>query len=259
MQDQSETRSSTSHAPHTRRRMTWWRRVLFAIVAPIAAGLLRTIWASYRYQVHGDEKLRELAKSGTPLVLAFWHEGIMVLGWYSARLFKIGAKVAYLISPSVDGELGVQILALFGGTAVRGSATRSGVTALRGLYRAICRDKKSPCITLDGPKGPRRYCKPGAVMIARMAGVPVVPIACAARRSLRPHTWDRHLLPLPFTRVVITVGEPYTIAADGGDDDLEVQRCELENRVNSLLEEAEAHVRRKKTTRNEYESKMEDR
>jgi lysophospholipid acyltransferase (LPLAT)-like uncharacterized protein len=222
--------------------MTWWRRVLFAIVAPITAGLIRAIWASYRYQVHGDAKLKELAKSGTPLVLAFWHEEIMVLGWYTAGLFKLGAKVAYLISPSVDGELGVKILGLFGGTSVRGSATRSGVTALRGLYRAIRRDKMSPCITLDGPKGPLRYCKPGAVMIARMAGVPVVPIACAARRSWRAPTWDRHLFPKPLTRVVIMVGEPYTIAGDGGEDDLEEHRSELETRVNSLLQEAEARV-----------------
>jgi len=222
--------------------MTWWRRILFAIVAPITAGIIRAIWATYRYQVHGGEKLEELVKTGTPMVFAFWHEGIMALGWYTAGLLKLGAKVSYLISPSVDGELGVQILAQFGGIAVRGSATRSGVSALRGLYRAIRRDKQSPAITLDGPKGPPRYCKPGAVMIARMAGVPVAPMACAARRSWRPRTWDRHLVPMPFTRVVIMVGEPYTIAADGGENDLEEHRSELETRVNSLLQEAEARA-----------------
>jgi lysophospholipid acyltransferase (LPLAT)-like uncharacterized protein len=224
--------------------MTWWRRILFAIVAPIAAGFIRTIWATYRYQVHGGEKLEELAKTETPMVFAFWHEGILALGWYTVRLHKLGAKVSYLISPSVDGELGVQILAKFGGVAVRGSATRSGVSALRGLYRAIRRDGNSPAITLDGPKGPLHFCKPGAVMIARMAGVPVAPMACAARRAWRPRTWDRHLVPMPFTKVVITVGEPYTIAADGGDHDLEEQRSVLEMRVNGLLEEAEARAHR---------------
>ena len=257
MNEHVESGSKNPREPISRRKMTWWRRILFAVGAPIAAGFLRATWAMYRFEVHGDEKLCKLAAVGTPVVFGFWHEGLLVLTWYMKRLHKLGAQVTFLISPSVDGEFGVQMLALFGGTAVRGSATRSGLTALRGLYRAIRRDGASPGITLDGPKGPVRYCKPGAVMIARMAGVPVVPIGCAASRAWRPPTWDRHLVPAPLARVVVTVGEPLTIPTDGDSDSLEEHRAELEGRVNALMSEAEsrAGTRAKKreitTTRNE--------
>ena len=156
-----------------------------------------------------------------------------------ARILSEGINATFLISPSVDCELGVEILARFGSTAVRGSARRSGAAALRGLNRAIRRDGQSPCITLDGSKGPHRYCKPGAIAVARMAGVPIVPIGCAAARSWRLRSWDRHLIPKPFSRVVISVGDPYTVPRQLDEDAQEAQRSDLGARVNRLMEMAE--------------------
>jgi lysophospholipid acyltransferase (LPLAT)-like uncharacterized protein len=219
--------------------MTWWRRLLFRITVPIALGLMRATWATYRFEIHGDEKLQELFAAGKPVVLGFWHESLLVVSWYAARLLKAGERITFLISPSVDGEFGVMMLAHYGSEAVRGSATRSGVSALRGLYRAIRRDGMSPAITLDGPKGPVRYCKPGAVMVARMAGVPIVPIGCGARRSFRAPTWDRHLVPLATSIVVLKLGEPVTVPADASGEDIEAVRVDLERRVNKLMGEAE--------------------
>jgi len=225
------------------RRMTWWRRVLFAIIAPIAYVLLRLVWVGYRYEILGDEKVLDLAKKNQAMVFAFWHESLLTIGWYMARIKKkYGVNITFLISPSVDGEIGVRILAFFGSRAVRGSATRSGAAALRGLNGAITNDNASPGITLDGPKGPHRYCKPGAVMAARMTGVPIVPIAVAARRSWRLKSWDRHLIPRPLSKVIVAVGDPYTVPKKGEGESLEDLRSELEARVNDLVELAEERV-----------------
>jgi lysophospholipid acyltransferase (LPLAT)-like uncharacterized protein len=226
--------------------MTWWRRFLFRITVPIALGLMRTTWATYRFEVHGDEKLRELFAAGKPVVFGFWHESLLIVSWYAARLLNSGERITFLISPSVDGEFGVMMLAAYGSEAVRGSATRSGVSALRGLYRAIRRDGMSPAITLDGPKGPVRYCKPGAVMVARMAGVPIIPIGCGARWVFRTPTWDRHLVPLGTSRVVVKLGDPISVPADASSEVVEKTRADLEQRVNILMREADVLAGNKK-------------
>ncbi len=230
---------STSDRP---RQLTWWRRILLAVLTPVLVGILKLVWALFRFEVHGEERFRELADAGQPVVLAIWHEGLLVICWYAARLLGDGVKATFLISPSVDGEVGVQLLAWFGGKAVRGSARRSGASALRGLNRAIRQNGQLPFVTPDGSKGPRRYCKPGAIAVARMAGVPIVPIGCAAQRSWRMPTWDRHLVPKPFSRVVISVGEPYIVPRQLDEEALEEQRSGLEGRVNRLMEKAEKQV-----------------
>ena len=222
--------------------MTWWRRMLFAVAVPVASVLMQLGWATFRLEIHGDEKVRELLAARKPVVFAFWHEGLLIITRYVARLLDEGFNITFLISPSVDGELGVQLLARWGSTAVRGSARRSGAGALRGLNRAIRQNKASPCVTLDGSKGPRRYCKPGAIMVARMAGVPIVPLAVAARRGWRARSWDRHLVPKPAARVVVVVGEPYTVPKHMDAEALEACRIDLEARVNALVENAEAMV-----------------
>ena len=228
--------------------MTLSRQILFMIFAPVAVLYLRLTWWSFRFRVDGEEKIRSLIDERKPFVVAFWHEGILTAGWYAAKLRKMGAKVAFLISPSVDGEFTVYVLKLFGGIPIRGSATRSGSAAIRGLYRAIHRDGAAPWITSDGPKGPHRYCKPGAVIIARMTGVPIVPIGSGANRCLRPRTWDRHLVPYPLAKVAIAVGDPFVVANEGGDEVLEAQRADLEERINRQVERAEALAGATQTT-----------
>jgi len=242
MNDKDHTPGEKAGASGRPRQMTWWRRVIFGVIAPVAAIGLRLWWAMYRFEVEKSEAHLELERNRQPVVFAIWHEGLLTVCWFAAQLLKKGVNATFLISPSVDGEIGVMLLAQFGSRAVRGSARRSGAAALRGLYRAITENHQSPFITLDGSKGPRRYCKPGAIMVARMAGVPIVPIGVAARRSWRVPTWDHHLVPKPFSKVVITVGEPITVPRKLNDDELETQRRELEERVNRLMEISAARV-----------------
>jgi lysophospholipid acyltransferase (LPLAT)-like uncharacterized protein len=229
-------------SPHRPRQLTWGRRVLFAVATPIIVSILKLAWLTFRFRLQEEKGFTEFVGRDKPFVLAFWHEGILTVGWYVARLLKRGVPMTILISPSADGELGTMILASFGSCAVRGSARRSGAAALRGLNRAIGEDRQCPAIAVDGSKGPRRYCKPGAIMVARMAGVPIIPVGFAARRGWRAPSWDRHLVPYPGSKVAITVGEPFVVERKIDADTLEERRRELEERVNRLMEISEARV-----------------
>lgn len=242
MEENTKIHQPSAGAPRGPRKMTRGRRLLYSVAAPILAMMLRTVWSTFRFRVDESDGFVDFVRRDEPAVYAFWHEGLFVVAWQMWQLLKRGVNATFLISPSADGELGTMILARFGSRAVRGSARRSGAAALRGLNRAIRDQRQSPAIAIDGSKGPRRVCKAGAIMAARMAGVPIVPIGFAARRAWRARSWDHHLVPHPGSEVVITVGEPFEVEKKMDGDALEECRRELETRVNRLMEISEARV-----------------
>jgi lysophospholipid acyltransferase (LPLAT)-like uncharacterized protein len=227
----------------SRRRMTPVRRLLYSLTAPVLVGLVRLLWWTYRFEIRGDEGLNDLAARGKPVVLAFWHGDLFMMPWYLSRLTARGVGVTYLVSPSMDGEYAVKLLNVIGGRTVRGSATRSGTKAIRGLYRVIVKDNGSPVVTADGPKGPYHRCKKGAVVLGQLTGAKIVPLAAAPRRAVRLRTWDRLPVPLPFTRVAIEVGEPIGVPSTVTEDEVEGQRQRVEQRINALGEQAARRVR----------------
>ncbi len=161
----------------SRRRMTPLRRLVYTLTAPLIVGLVRLMWWTYRFEIRGDGPLRELAAEGRPMVLAFWHGDLFMMPWYLSRLTDLGVGVTYLVSPSMDGEYAVRLLAVIGGRTVRGSATRSGTRAIRGLYRVVVKQRGSPVVAADGPRGPRHRCKKGPVVLAQLTGAKIAPLA----------------------------------------------------------------------------------
>jgi lysophospholipid acyltransferase (LPLAT)-like uncharacterized protein len=222
--------------------MTFGRQLAYAFTAPILVGLVRSMWWTYRFDIRGDEGVRRLAADNRPMVLAFWHGALFMMPWYLSRLSALGVGVTYLVSPSMDGEYAVKLLDVIGGRTVRGSATRSGTKAIRGLYRVIVKERGSPVVAVDGPKGPRHRCKKGAVVLAQLTGARIVPLAAAARRAVRLRTWDRLPVPLPFTRVAIEVGEPVKVPKHLDEDEVEIHRQLLEARLAELGERADGRV-----------------
>jgi lysophospholipid acyltransferase (LPLAT)-like uncharacterized protein len=214
----------------------------------MAVALIRVLWATYRFKVLGSEAVEKLASQDQPMILTLWHGSIFVTGRYLDQLSRSGVRVTYLISPSVDGELGVRLVNRIDGHVVRGSATRSGVKAMRGLYKAIRSHRASPVVLPDGPQGPRHSCKPGSLLLAQMSGAPVVPIAAASRPAWRAPTWDRLLVPPPFSRVVLVIGEPFEVPSGLDPETLEAERERLERLLVDLDQKAARQVRRGKTT-----------
>ena len=163
-----------------------------------------------------------------PLIFVFWHNRLLLipLAW-NRFLNENRPRGAGLTSTSRDGELIAQFLNRFGVSAVRGSATRQGSTALRELARLLKRGHDIG-ITPDGSRGPCYEIKPGLVLLAQLTGRPVLPISFEYSRAWRLKTWDRFFIPKPFSVVTFRIGEPYTVprTASEADFERERQRCE---------------------------------
>ena len=177
--------------------------VLFMKLVPwLGSYLIRLIAATQRSEIHGEEKVQALWRSGEHVILASWHDQLLMM----AAVYRgPGAKI--LISRSRDGELIARTVAYFGQGAVRGSSSRGGREAFRQLLK-LAEENVDLAVTPDGPKGPRHQLKDGVVQLARLSGRAVVPLAYVTSRGHRFRSWDRFLLPAPFARGIYHYGEP---------------------------------------------------
>jgi len=194
------------------RRLTRTRLFLYRLAAPLAIGIVRLWWAMLpRTRVLGGEYLDAAVAQHGAVIPVYWHGQQLVPVRHLLRAADRGLKLGFLISPSVDGELPAMLVKRAGGHVIRGSSSATGARALRDYYEAIARLGVSPAMTPDGPHGPRRQFKPGAILLSQLSGKPVVPMAYAARHAWLFRTWDRFALPWPFSPVVLAIGEPVTV------------------------------------------------
>src|SRR5208282_5246094 len=121
-----------------------------------------------------------------------------------------GVKLGFLISPSVDGEFAAILVRRMGGEVIRGSSSHTGARTLRDFYQALVQEGISPVITPDGPRGPPWVFKGGALMLAQLSQRPIIPMTYFASRAWHVG-WDGFVIPQPFARIVIAVGEPVYI------------------------------------------------
>jgi len=177
--------------------------LLLTLVPPTAEIAIRLLYRSMKVDTLGWELLQESIEREQSVIYAFWHDQLLMM----AMVYRGNRDLRTLISASKDGELIARTIGRFGFQAVRGSSSRRGGEALKEMLRLV-RAGSSLVITPDGPKGPRHRLKPGVVQLALRSGRPVVPIAFVCSRGYRFSSWDRFLLPLPFSRGVYSFGEP---------------------------------------------------
>ena len=194
------------------RRLTAARLAVYRVAVFVAWSLLRFFWTTCRLvPVAGLERAHEALRVHRSVIPVYWHQHI-VFGIHALRLLEPhGLTPGFLISPSVDGTAPAMLARRLGGHVIRGSSTHTGARALRDFYEAIVKQQVSPAITPDGPRGPVHEFKQGPVVLAQLTGKPILPIAISASRTLRFSTWDRFELPLPFSRVAISIGEPVVV------------------------------------------------
>lgn len=205
-----------------------------ALVAPLGAMYLRAVRATMRLTRQGASEA--LPPDGGPVIYCFWHEQLAMMPWVQFR-----PPTAVPISRSRDGEVTARLFAYLGVEAVRGSTTRGGATAARGMLKAARRGRDLG-ITPDGPRGPARVVQPGATWIAKATGRPLLPVAFDCSRSWRLRSWDRMLLPLPFARGGFVYGPHLWVPRDAdsealanADAKLAAQLAELTDRAASLF------------------------
>jgi lysophospholipid acyltransferase (LPLAT)-like uncharacterized protein len=222
------------------RSMTPGRRLAYRIAVPLALGILALFWRTCRVvRVVGLEHLEAALAKAPSLVPCFWHQHQLFCAKFLLDQGRRGLKPGWLISPSVDGELGAMMVKRAGGHVIRGSSTHTGARALRDYYEALVKHGISPAITPDGPRGPRYKFKPGAILLAQMSGRPMLPLAFAASRAWRIK-WDRFVIPVPFSRIVLAVGEPRYVPRTLDAKAIERLQEEMEAALRSLFDTARA-------------------
>ena len=169
----------------------------WAWVVPVAL-FLRVWLATLRFRCN----VERIDDSEGPVVLLLWHDKLFVSSWIANRYFA--RPVTALISTSKDGAWLVAFFKFMGITAVRGSSNRRGAAALITLTRSM-RAGNHTGITPDGPKGPALEFKTGAVSLARLTRSPFVVMGIRYHACWRMRSWDRFALPVPFSKVEVTL------------------------------------------------------
>jgi lysophospholipid acyltransferase (LPLAT)-like uncharacterized protein len=172
-----------------------------------AIALLVRLWRlTVRLEVRDRERLR------TPYILALWHGRI--IGSLMDTFDRGGVAMA---SRSNDGALAAGILEGVGVKAARGSSSHGGREALDEMEELVRLGRSFAALTVDGPRGPWRKLKPGVVALARHLDIPLYAVTFSCRRSRLLHTWDRMVVPRPFSRVVVQYSGPWEPADLAGN------------------------------------------
>ena len=227
----TESRRSTS----SQRRMSTSRRLYYFLGLPLLRGVIRLLNWTYRHEpVIGEQNIEPFIGDDAVCAPCYWHQQHVLCSLQTRVWVERGFKACFLVSGSVDGEVPERIARAWGAEVIRGSANQSGALALRDM-QGMMKNAYSIITTADGPRGPIYEIKAGAILMARIAGVPIIPIACAADRAWYLNRWDKFMIPKPFARVVVAVGEPYPVPRDVPLDAIEPHRLNVQEAVMSLM------------------------
>lgn len=227
--------STPAHLESGPRRWTLRQRIVLSMIVAAGYSFIRLLGPTLRVSVSYEEGAQKTLDE-RPRVASFWHE-CMIPATYLFR--DMGIRV--MSSFSYDGEYMGRIIRKFGFMAVKGSSSRNPVRALLGLRRAL-EDGWTVAFTLDGPRGPRRKVKPGPAGLARSSGLPMTTFYAAVDKAWVLHSWDRMMIPKPFSRVLVRVGKLIPVPADASDDDLARYSDELQAALDRVCTFAEANV-----------------
>lgn len=223
---------SRDHQKRTGRTpLTARQRLMNALVAPILRFVVRMLLGSCRLTaVHGLQHLDALVETDRGALLCCWHQRLSYCVGWLLRARSRGLQPGFLVSPSRDGELIAAVMGGLGATVLRGSANRTGARAFRDMY-ATLKSGVSPIIAVDGPHGPAAEVKPGTLILAQMTKAPILPVSFSADRYWQLGSWDRMIIPKPFARVAVHIGEPLVC---GRSEKPENKALELAQRLENL-------------------------
>ena len=164
-------------------------------------------------------------EAGVKGIAAIWHQRFMGALGYAKKFSVISPAV--IVSQSPDGEWIAQLIRYLGIKAIRGSSTRGGREAMLEMIHHLI-DNQAAIHAVDGPQGPKGVVKPGIIRMAQMTNGGICPVYISVNRAWIVRSWDRFLIPKPFSRILIRWGEPVFIPENSNKQTLESIRQELE-------------------------------
>lgn len=191
-----------------------------------------------KIQTVGEKPVEVLRKQGKRLIYALWHGRFFILAYYMGH-----RNISIMVSPSRDGLIITHVLKKFGFGIVQGSSDKSPVRALVDAVRQM----KSGCniaFTVDGPKGPPNKVKPGAIYLAKKMEAYIIPLTASSLKSISLRSWDRYMIPLPFSRAVVVFGKPYRLSNINNEETVKMECEDLERRLNRITELADRYVKK---------------
>ncbi len=197
------------------------RAILLKVVPPFAYFFIKLLYLSCKKVYHLP---KDMPKS--PVIISFWHEYILFASLIFKTTMQKEDKCSVIISEHFDGNMIANTVKFFGIGSIRGSSTRGGIKAIKESFKLI---DKGECvaITPDGPKGPRHSVADGIVAIAQKKDVKIVTYSYKASSFWRLNSWDKFLIPKPFSRVDFYVSEPFSISGLSSDEAKKIVKMRL--------------------------------
>lgn len=217
---------------------TFSQRLLLSIAPPIVWALLQLFGRTWRFEVIAEEGVTPVlfGEKPGPEIYCFWHQCVLPCTLYFR---KSGAVI--LISRSFDGELITRILRMFGFDAVRGSSSRGAREGLLGL-KSVIETGRTAIFTADGPLGPIYQTKLGPIKLAQTTGAPIGAFHLQPEHAWVMKSWDRFLVPKPFTRIVVSWAKWTHVPADLPPEQFETKRQELNDALERARQRALDHL-----------------
>jgi len=211
-------------------RFTLIQRVILAVFPPVFSALLWLVSRTWRFEVIAEEGVIPVVYGEVPgpEIYCFWHQCVLPCTVYFTH-----SHAVILISKSFDGELITRILKIWGFDAVRGSSSRGAREGLLG-HAEVVRTGRTAIFTADGPRGPIYQTKMGPIKLAQMTGAPIGAFYLLPQRAWTASSWDRFLIPKPFTKICVSWAQWTRVPADLASEEFEPKRQEL----NAALERA---------------------
>jgi len=207
----------------------------YTMIGIVGKLIIDVLFSTIKIEVVGIEKVKHILDT-REVILAFWHSRILLISY----LYK-KQNAVIMVSPSGDGEIIAQIVQRQGHETVRGSTSKKGRKALVRLIKTMKNEKKPGVVIPDGPLGPRFKAKPGIITLAKMTGYYIIPASYSAKRMWIFSSWDRFVLPYPFTTCRIIYGDPMQIPKHVDKEKESEFLVEFEENLNGITATVDNH------------------
>lgn len=174
--------------------------------------IIKVLGKTIRFRFSDPYGIRENPPH-SPYIFAFWHRYILLMPAIY-KLYAPHAALTVLISRSKDGEFITRVIEYFGLNVARGSTQRGGHIAMRQLVNKLRDERCDIAFTPDGPRGPRGKVKPGILYISQSESLPIIPLYLSYSHKITLNSWDRFIIPLPFTQCTIHIGKPLCVPVE---------------------------------------------